>query len=129
MPRIGGVNIPDNKNIWISLTYIHGIGRKTSQSVLNELKIDINRKAGDLSAIEINQLKQLIDERYKTEGGLRQQVNLNIRRLKDIGCWRGERHKKKLPTRGQQTRTNSRTVRGNVRHSAGSGHKAPPSPK
>jgi len=129
MPRIGGVNIPDNKNIWISLTYIHGIGCKTSQSVLNELKIDANRKAGDLSVTEINQLKQLIDERYKTEGGLRQQVNLNIRRLKDIGCWRGERHKKKLPARGQQTRTNSRTVRGNVRRSAGSGRKAPPSPK
>ncbi len=129
MPRIGGVNIPDNKNIWISLTYIHGIGRKTSQSVLGELKIDSNRKAKDLTVAEINQLKQLIDERYKTEGGLRQQVNLNIKRLKDIDCWRGERHKRKLPVRGQQTRTNSRTVRGNVRRSAGSGRKAPPSPK
>jgi len=77
----------------------------------------------------IYQLKQLIDERYKIEGSLRQEVTLNIRRLKEIGSWRGDRHKKGLPAHGQQTRTNSRTVRGNVRRSAGSGRKPPPSPK
>ncbi len=129
MPRIGGVSIPDNKHIWISLTYIHGIGRAASFRILEELKIDSMKKASDLTAEEVNQLKQLISQRYKTEGALRQQVALNVRRLKDISCWRGERHKKQLPVRGQQTRTNSRTVRGNVRKSAGSGRKAPPSAK
>jgi small subunit ribosomal protein S13 len=129
MPRISGINIPDNKNIGISLTYIHGIGRHTSRNILSELKIDSARKANELTTEEINSLKQYIDEHYKIEGSLRQQVNLNIRRLRDISCWRGERHKKKLPARGQQTRTNSRTVRGNVRQSAGSGRKAAPSPK
>ncbi len=129
MPRISGINIPDNKNIEISLTYIHGIGRHTSRKLLSELKIDEGRKANSLTTEEINQLKQYIDDHYKIEGGLRQQVNLNIRRLRDISCWRGERHKKRLPVRGQQTRTNSRTVRGNVRQSAGSGRKAAPSPK
>ncbi len=129
MPRIGGVNIPDNKPIAVSLTYIHGVGPTVSRRVLSELKIDPGKWAKDLSAEEINQLKKLIDRDYKTEGALRQQVTLNIRRLKDINCWRGERHKKGLPVRGQQTRTNSRTVRGNVRRSAGSGRKAAPTPK
>lgn len=129
MPRISGVNIPDNKNIETSLTYIHGIGRPTSQVILDELKIDRQKKAGDLTADEVNQLKHLIDDRYKIEGSLRQEVTLNVRRLKEISCWRGDRHKKGLPARGQQTRTNSRTVRGNVRRSAGSGRKPPPAPK
>lgn len=129
MPRISGVNIPDNKNVFTSLTYIHGIGPSISRRILAELKIDPAKKAKDLTVEEINQLKQLIDDNHKTEGALRQQVTLNVRRLKEIGCWRGERHKKGLPARGQQTRTNSRTVRGNVRRSAGSGRKAPPSPK
>ncbi len=129
MPRISGVNIPDNKNIGISLTYVHGIGQTTSRKILEELKIDPAKKAGDLSSEDINRLKQLIDEQYKIEGNLRQQVTLNVRRLKDIHCWRGERHKKGLPVRGQQTRTNSRTVRGNVRRSAGSGRKGAPTPK
>ncbi|HQO27608.1 MAG TPA: 30S ribosomal protein S13 [Candidatus Pacearchaeota archaeon] len=129
MPRISGVNIPDNKNIEISLTYIHGIGRPMSRAILDELKIDQQKKAGDLTADEVNKLKHLIDDRYKIEGSLRQEVTLNVRRLKEIGCWRGDRHKKGLPVRGQQTRTNSRTVRGNVRRSAGSGRKLPPAPK
>lgn len=129
MPRISGVNIPDNKNIEISLTYIYGIGRPMSRAILDELKIDRQKKAGDLTADEVNKLKHLIDDRYKIEGSLRQEVTLNVRRLKEIGCWRGDRHKKGLPVRGQQTRTNSRTVRGNVRHSAGSGRKLPPAPK
>ncbi len=129
MPRISGVNIPDNKNIEISLTYIHGIGRPMSRAILDELKIDRQKKAGDLTADEVNKLKHLIDDRYKIEGSLRQEVTLNVRRLKEIGCWRGDRHKKGLPVRGQQTRTNSRTVRGNVRRSAGSGRKLPPAPK
>jgi len=129
MPRISGVNIPDNKNIEISLTYIYGIGRPMSRAILDELKIDRQKKAGDLTADEVNKLKHLIDDRYKIEGSLRQEVTLNVRRLKEIGCWRGDRHKKGLPVRGQQTRTNSRTVRGNVRRSAGSGRKLPPAPK
>lgn len=128
MPRIAGVNIPENKRIEISLTYIYGIGRSLSKKILDELKIDINKKAVDLSAKEVNDLKDYIEKKYKIEGDLRRQVMMNVKRLKDVGAWRGLRHVKGLPVRGQRTKTNNRTVRGNVRKTMGSGRKPAASP-
>lgn len=128
MPRIAGVNIPDNKRIEIALTYIYGIGRPLSKTILNELKIDINKKAADLSQSEISDLKVYIEKHHKIEGDLRRQIMINIKRLKDIGTWRGRRHAKGLTVRGQRTKTNNRTVRGNVRKTMGSGRKPSASP-
>jgi len=128
MPRIAGVNIPENKRIEVSLTYIYGIGRSLSKKILEELKIDINKRASQLSAEEINALKEYIEKNYKIEGDLRRQIMVNIKRLKDINAWRGLRHIKGLPVRGQRTKTNNRTVRGNVRKTMGSGRKPPASP-
>jgi small subunit ribosomal protein S13 len=128
MPRIAGVNIPENKRIEIALTYIYGIGKHLSNKILNELKIDINKKASELSAKEVNDLKDYIEKNYKIEGDLRRQIMINIKRLKDIGAWRGHRHAKGLPVRGQRTKTNNRTVRGNVRKTMGSGRKPTASP-
>jgi len=128
MPRIAGVNIPENKRIEISLTYIYGIGRSLSRKILDELKIDINKKASALNPKEVNDLKEYIEKKYKIEGDLRRQIMVNIKRLKDIGTWRGYRHIKGLPVRGQRTKTNNRTVRGNVRKTMGSGRKPPAAP-
>jgi len=128
MPRIAGVNIPENKRIEISLTYIYGIGRVLSKRILDELKIDINKKAQDLSQQEIGTLKEYIEKNYKIEGDLRRQIMINIKRLKDIGTWRGSRHAKGLPVRGQRTKTNNRTIRGNVRKTMGSGRKPAATP-
>jgi len=125
MPRIAGVNIPENKKIEISLTYIYGIGRSLSKKILDEIKIDSNKKASDLSPKEVNDLKDFIEKKYKIEGDLRREVMINVKRLKDIGAWRGLRHIKGLPVRGQRTKTNNRTVRGNVRKTMGSGRKPP----
>jgi len=120
MPRIVGVNIPENKRLEISLTYIFGIGRSLSNKILEKTAIDKNKRAKNLSPTEISLLKEEI-EKLKTEGELRHEVASNIKRLKEIGCYRGARHSKHLTVRGQQTKTNSRTVRGNVRHTMGSG--------
>jgi len=128
MPRIVGVNIPPEKRIEISLTYIFGIGRSLSKKILAEAKINPNRKAGQLTADEINKLKDIIDKNFKTEGLLKRDIIANIKRLKEIGSWRGFRHIKGLPARGQRTKTNNRTVRGNVRKTVGSGRKPPPGP-
>jgi small subunit ribosomal protein S13 len=128
MPRIAGVNIPENKIIGISITYIYGIGRSLSLKILKEVNIDFNKKAQDLTPKEVNDLKDLIEKNYKIEGDLRRQIMVNIKRLKDIGTWRGLRHIKKLPVRGQRTKTNNRTVRGNVRKTMGSGRKPPAAP-
>lgn len=128
MPRIAGVSIPDNKRIEIALTYMYGIGRPLSTKILNELKIDLNKKAGTLTQKELSDLKEYIEKNYKTEGDLRRQIMINIKRLKDIGAWRGLRHIKGLPVRGQRTKTNNRTVRGNVRKTMGSGRKPPAAP-
>ena len=128
MPRIAGVNIPENKRIEISLTYIYGIGRSLSKKVLDELKIDINKKASDLTPKEVNDLKDYIEKNYKIEGDLRRQIMINVKRLKDVGAWRGLRHIKGLPVRGQRTKTNNRTVRGNVRKTMGSGRKPAATP-
>ncbi len=122
MARIAGINIPDNKKIEIALTYIYGIGGFLSNEILKLAKIDPNKRTNQLSNEELDSLRKIIDEKkYKIEGDLRREIMMNVKRLKEIGCYRGLRHIKKLPVRGQQTRTNSRTVRGNVRRTMGSG--------
>jgi len=128
MPRIAGVNIPENKRIVISLTYIYGIGDALSKEVLEALKIDESKKASDLTPKEVNDLKELIEKNHKIEGDLRRQIMINVKRLKDIGAWRGMRHSRGLPVRGQRTKTNNRTVRGNVRKTMGSGRKPAAAP-
>jgi small subunit ribosomal protein S13 len=121
--------IPDEKSIEYSLPYIYGIGLSLSRKILADAKIDPKKKAKDLTQEELGKLKEVIEKNYRVEGELKREIIGNIKRLKDIGTWRGSRHSKGLPVRGQTTRINSRTVRGNVRKTAGSGRKAPPSPK
>lgn len=128
MPRIAGVNIPDQKRIEISLTYIYGIGRSLANRILNEAKIDPNIRANKLTPEQVGILRDIIEKKYKVEGDLRRDIMFNIKRLKEIACYRGLRHMRRLPVRGQRTKTNSRTVRGNVRKTVGSGRKLPPSP-
>lgn len=118
MLRIAGVDIPENKKVDIALSYIYGIGPSLAQKILKQCKIDLNIKAKDLKEEEIIKVRKIIEKDYKVEGQLRQEIKDNIKRLRDIRCWRGLRHEKRLPVRGQQTRTNSRTVRGNVRVTA-----------
>jgi small subunit ribosomal protein S13 len=119
--RILGVNLPDNKRIDIALRYFYGIGPTLSNVILKNTNVDPSKRAKDLTPDEINRIKEFIEKNYKIEGELRAYVRNNINRLKEIGCYRGIRHAKRLPTRGQRTKTNSRTVRGNVRRTAGSG--------
>ena len=119
--RLVGINIPDNKRIEIALTYIYGLGRHLSNKILKEAKVDFNKRAKDLTVEEVNRLKNVIEKSYKIEGELRQTIKQNVSRLKEIQSYRGIRHLRKLPTRGQRTKTNSRTVRGNVRKTVGSG--------
>lgn len=111
MPRIAGIVLPGNKRIEIALTYIKGIGRSASQTMLNELKIDLNKKADDLTETEESNLRARI-EKQLVEGELTRQVSMDIKRLQDIGTWRGFRHRRKLPVRGQTSRRNARTKRG-----------------
>lgn len=129
MPRIAGINIPDQKKIKVALTYIYGIGISLSREILDKAGIDPERRAKDLTSDEVSRLKEIIEKTYKIEGELRRERMMNIKRLKDIGSWRGIRHIKGLPVRGQKTRTNIRTVKGNVRRTVGSGRKPPPAPK
>lgn len=129
MPRISGVNIPNDKKIEYALTYIRGIGLHSSRKILKSANVDFNTRAKDLTDGEIGKLKKIIDKDYNVEGDLRREVINSIKRLKNIGCWRGIRHKEGLPVRGQRTRTNSRTVRGNTRRTVGSGRKQAPTPK
>ncbi|MEK7464170.1 MAG: 30S ribosomal protein S13 [Patescibacteria group bacterium] len=119
--RILGVNIPDNKKVEIALTYLYGVGKTNSGMILRETKIDLNKRAKDLSGEEISKIQSAIEKKYKVEGELRQVIKQNINRLKNISSYRGVRHQRRLPVRGQRTKTNSRTVRGNVRKTAGSG--------
>lgn len=121
MPRIIGVNIPEEKRIEIALMYIKGIGLAKSKEILIELGIDGNRRAKELSTEEIGKIQKTIEKKHKVEGELGRIIMMNVKRLKEIGCYRGMRHAKGLPVRGQRTKTNSRTVRGNVRKTAGSG--------
>lgn len=112
MARIAGVDLPNRKRIEIGLTYIYGIGRTSARQILESLKIDPNTKTNDLSDGEINEIRKAIDEKYKVEGELRTQVSMNIKRLMDLGCYRGLRHRRGLPVNGQRTKTNARTRKG-----------------
>lgn len=123
MARIAGINIPENKRVEISLTYIFGIGRSTSLQILEKLSIDPNTRVKDLSGEDVNKLREEIEKKYRVEGDLRHMVKMNIKRLKEIGSYRGMRHQRGLPLRGQRTKTNTRTVRGNVRRTMGSGRR------
>ena len=123
MIRIAGINIPDNKRIEIALTYVYGIGLSSSQKILKELAISVDTRVKDLTPDEANSLRDVIEKKYRVEGELRHVVKSNIKRLKEIGCYRGTRHQKGLPSRGQRTKTNTRTIRGNTRKTMGSGRK------
>ncbi|MDP3004508.1 MAG: 30S ribosomal protein S13 [Candidatus Azambacteria bacterium] len=123
MPRIAGINIPENKKIIASLSYIYGIGQSLAKKIVLELKINPSKKASELTGEELNRLRDLIEKKYKIEGELKRIVQSNIKRLKEIGTYRGHRHSRGLPVRGQRTKTNSRTRRGNVRKTVGSGRK------
>lgn len=123
MIRISGINIPDEKKIEIALTYIFGIGRSTSQKILAKLEIDPNLRTKELSNDQANKLREEVEKKYKVEGELKHEVKMNVKRLKEIGCYRGIRHQRGLTVRGQRTKTNSRTVRGNVRKTMGSGRR------
>jgi small subunit ribosomal protein S13 len=119
--RIFGVNIPDNKRIEVSLTYLYGVGQSVSKKALAAAKIGVDKKAKDLTADEILRIQNFLEKSFPVEGELRQLIKRNINRLKELQAYRGLRHMRRLPVRGQRTRTNSRTVRGNVRKTAGSG--------
>ena len=117
MARIAGITLPSEKRIEIGLTYIFGIGRSRSNKILEEAKIDKDKKVKDLTEEETNKIRQIIEKREKIEGDLRKEINLNIKRLIDIGCYRGLRHRRRLPARGQRTKTNARTRKGPRGHS------------
>lgn len=112
MARIAGVDLPRRKRIEIGLTYIYGIGRTASNRILDKLKIDPNTNTDDLSEAEINSIRKVIDNEFKVEGELRTEVSMNIKRLMDLGCYRGLRHRRSLPVHGQRTSTNARTRKG-----------------
>ena len=112
MPRIVGVDIPGEKAIWIALTYVYGIGRYTSGQILQEAKIDKHVKAGKLTEDQLSRITQIIERNYVVGGQLRRQISQNVARLRDISCYRGIRHRKGLPVRGQRTRSNARTRKG-----------------
>lgn len=112
MARIAGVDLPKRKRVEIGLTYIYGIGKSSSRQILEKLSIDPETKTDDLSESEINSIRKVIDTEYKVEGELRTEVSMNIKRLMDLGCYRGLRHRKSLPVRGQRTKTNARTRKG-----------------
>lgn len=126
--RIAGTTIPDNKKIEFALPYIFGIGLSLSREIIATARIDGSKRAKDLSQDEVSRLREVIEKSYKIEGDLRREVMFNIKRLRDIGSYRGNRHIRGLPTRGQRTKTNSRTRRGNVRKTMGSGRKPAASP-
>ena len=112
MARISGVNIPTNKKINIALTYIFGIGNKVAGDICSEASVDITKRVSELNDDELNIIRDLIDQKHTVEGDLRRKISLDIKRLNDLGCYRGLRHRKKLPVRGQRTHTNARTRKG-----------------
>ncbi|MBI2025143.1 MAG: 30S ribosomal protein S13 [Candidatus Harrisonbacteria bacterium] len=121
MMRIVGVNIPDNKRVEVALTYIYGVGNSTVKKILAASKIDPNKRAKDLTSEEINRIQSFLEKNFKVEGELRQIIKQNVNLLKELQTYRGNRHARHLPVRGQRTKTNSRSVRGNTRKTAGSG--------
>ena len=112
MARIAGVDLPRNKRMEIALTYIYGLGRSSAQKILTEAGVDWNTKSDDLTEGQVTSLRKIIDEHYKVEGDLRRDLSMNIKRLMDLGTYRGLRHRKGLPVRGQRTHTNARTRKG-----------------
>ena len=123
MIRISGINLPDEKIIEVALTYVYGVGPATSKKILNQLSIDPKTKTKLLSPEQANNLRDEIEKKYKVEGELKHEVKMNIKRLKEVGSYRGVRHQRGLPVHGQRTKTNSRTVRGNVRRTMASGRR------
>ncbi len=119
MARIAGVNIPTQKRVEVALTYIHGIGRTTARDICQKSGVPLERRVSDLTEQETAQIRELIDRDYTVEGDLRREVAMNIKRLLDLGCYRGLRHRKGLPVRGQRTHTNARTRKGPARPIAG----------
>lgn len=112
MARIAGVNIPSAKRVVIALTYIHGIGNAKAQEIIDKADIGAARRVADLTELEVSRLREIIDQDFTVEGDLRRETSMNIKRLMDLGCYRGLRHRKKLPVRGQRTHTNARTRKG-----------------
>ncbi|MEK7659142.1 MAG: 30S ribosomal protein S13 [Patescibacteria group bacterium] len=127
MPRISGVNIPDNKRLQIALTYIYGIGPALTKLILKTVGMNPDKRAKELTSDEINKIQSVIEKNYQVEGELRREILENIKRLKETGAWRGIRHARKLPVHGR-TKTNSRTLRGNIRKTMGSGRRPPAKP-
>jgi small subunit ribosomal protein S13 len=121
--RIAGINIPDAKRVEVALTYIFGVGLTLSKGILKATKIDPDKRAKDLTSDEANKIKEYIEKNFKIEGELKREITQNIKRKKDIGSYQGVRHMRGLPVRGQQTKTNNRTRRGNTRKTMGSGRK------
>ena len=119
MARIAGVNIPTNKRVVIALQYIHGIGQKNAQEIMEKVKLPPERRVSQLTDAEVLQIREVIDRDYIVEGDLRREVTLNIKRLQDLGCYRGLRHRRNLPVRGQRTHTNARTRKGPSKPIAG----------
>ena len=122
MPRILGFNIPDNKKVLYALPYLYGIGLSASTVILRSAKVDPDKRAKDLTTDELNKIQKIIETNYKVEGDLRKEISQNIKRLREVGSWRGLRHSRRLPIHGR-SKTNSRTLRGNVRKTMGSGRK------
>ena len=123
MARIAGVDIPRNKQVWVALQYIQGIGSTLSQKILAKTDINPTTKVDNLTEEEVNRIREIIDHEHRVEGEVRKEVNLNIKRLIEIGCYRGIRHHRNLPVRGQNTKTNARTKRGTRKTVAGRGHR------
>ncbi len=119
MARISGIDLPKNKRIEIALTYIYGIGRSTSKKILAESGVDSNTRTENLTEPEVASIREIIDKNYKVEGDLRREVSMNIKRLMDLGCYKGLRHRRGLPVNGQRTKTNARTRKGPARTVAG----------
>lgn len=119
MARIAGINIPTNKRVVIALTYIHGIGQKFAQDICEKVGIPAERRVNELSDADVIRIREVIDRDYKVEGDLRREVAMNIKRLMDLGCYRGLRHRRGLPVRGQRTHTNARTRKGKAKPIAG----------
>jgi len=119
LARIAGVDLPKNKRAEIGLTYIYGIGRTSAQKILGKANVDVNKRVSDLNDDEVSAIRAIIQADYKVEGAMRSEVQMNIKRLMDIGCYRGLRHRKGLPARGQRTRTNARTRKGKRKTVAG----------
>jgi len=112
LARIAGIDLPRNKRIEVALTYIYGIGRSSSQEILSKAGVDLNTRTDDLTEAEVAKIREIIDRESKVEGDLRREVSMNIKRLMDLGCYRGLRHRRGLPVRGQKTKTNARTRKG-----------------